>query len=174
MDIEPPVENQLSREKETSKISTETFHKVGSDVFGFAVTFGLEMARADLVHPQLDPLKQGQPPLVNYDNSPHLLVEALQHGGDTLEGYGISLATYAILTKLATQKIPEKLRLAFSFLTANAVVVAVESGILRGRPDFLDIPAGVVGSSFFLGMHLLGTYLGRRAQAKIDAKQDII
>ena len=145
------------------QLSSETLWTVASDVIGFGMTFGLEMARASMVHPELDPLSQNQPPVITH---PDWLVHTLEHGGDSLEGYGLSMAAYVVFAKFLGQKVPEKLRLAYSLVASNAVIAVVEVGLQRGHPDFLDLPAGIVGSSFFLGMHLLGRWYGKRADAK--------
>lgn len=143
-------------EKSASTKEVVPFETIWTDLIGFSMALGIEMSRAELVHPDLSPLSKGNPPPVNYENAPDLLVNSLQHGGNILEGFGISYFTYYGLHKISMGKIPEKVKLALSLLASNLTVVGVEAGGLgSGGPDVLDIPAGVVGSSLFLGVHLL-------------------
>ncbi|MFH1174575.1 MAG: hypothetical protein V1725_05545, partial [archaeon] len=137
-----------------------TFPVVMEGVAGGAL-FGLETIRAELVHPDVSVIgimnkAAGLPVhdrISTAQNTNLELYKTLQHGGNVIEGYGLSFCAYYAMHWLFPRS-SEKLKCWTSFLFSSAFIASYESGLLTGKtPDYWDIPAGVVGSLLYLGVH---------------------
>lgn len=127
----------------------------------------LETIRAELVHPEVGYIgllrrSAGSPqpdPLLSPEiNS--ALYGVLQHSGDFHEGFGYTGMSYIALSYLFP-RMKEKYNLMIAITGPNLFIAAYESGLLTSKtPDYADIPAAIVGSVAFLGLHrLLNKYL---------------
>ena len=137
------------------------------------VLYGLinlaETIRADYVNPASNVIKKVLNTAVPQDMNPSFareqspfLYDVMQHSGDFLDGYFMSFFIYNALTFVAPRT-SEKLRAGIAAGVSSLVVIGVEQGILvRQQPDTLDIPAGVLGSIFYLGTHYFGRKLSRK------------
>lgn len=96
-----------------------------------------------------------EPALITAENTPDFIYESVNHSGDLIDGFAITGAIYYAETLLLKNKLSEKVRLGTAWIASNLVVAGVEAGVLGNQPtDIWDIPAGVVGSTMFLGAHL--------------------
>lgn len=83
-----------------------------------------------------------------------LIFRVLQNIGDLPYGYFISLGVHEGLSKVAP-KLSEKFKAGISIATATAVISSVELGWVPflGTADPTDIPAGIIGSLIYAGVH---------------------
>lgn len=144
------------------------------EVMGFGLVTGAETLRATYVHPAVGlngfisesyglPQREA---LMERADTP-LLYGALQHGGDIFEGYLYPFAMYNALTVLFPRT-SENFRMGVSLVTANLIILGAESGLFTGgKPDFLDVPAGVAGSLLYLGAHYLSRRLIQRRDERV-------
>lgn len=116
------------------------------------------------------------------DKMPEYFQNFLHNIGDVWDGYTVSMLTYYGVSMLSSRtkiEIPEKAKLAFSFLVGSAVVVGAESGLLRpggieNAPDFADIPAGILGATIFAGiMWLNKRFIEDSGKAIKEIEEDI-
>ena len=155
------IENKFDENKFLSS-TVETLGAVG--------TVALEEVRTKHIHPS-----------VNFENiisrsynAPievsGLSKEILQHVGDFWEGYIYPFILYNSLSFLFP-KMSERTKLGISLGLTNLVIAAVESGFVTGqKPDYADIPAGVIGSLAYAAVH----YLGKNIANKISTTKTSI
>ncbi len=121
-----------------------------SEAFTFAATFAPEMAKAtDRM------LKTNILPSSGLLDNP-VLNTLYYNSGDAMNGFEIAFFTHCLLDGFVP-KMSEKLRAGISFAVGIGAVVFAETvqtpyNIL-GTPDIADIPAGILGALFYLGVH---------------------
>lgn len=118
---------------------------------------GLEYGRSAMVNPSSHPLAYlyNPEPAMHRANNP-MLFDILQHGGDMFEGAFYPFAIYNFLTLIAARTLPEKVRIGAAFAITNGIIAATELGFINDqKPDYADIPAGVIASLIYIGIHRL-------------------
>lgn len=154
-------------ELDEDHLRASKYIKSALELLSTAGVWIIETVRAELVHPEVGHLGQirrsagyHQPiPLLSPETNPGLY-GVLQHSGNFHEGFGYTAFSYIILSHLFP-RMKEKYALITSIAGSNLFIAAYESGLLNSKiPDYPDIPAAIVGSVAFLGLHkLLSNYL---------------
>lgn len=116
-----------------------------------------EIVRMEHVHPTYhnSDFRRATPRLMRKQHPK--LFSVLEHLGDFYDGYYIPYCIYTGLS-FVFPKISERYRLGISLIIiANEIIAAKEMGLVDGQKhDYLDIPAGIAGTLFYVGMHYLG------------------
>ncbi len=147
------IENKFDEGKLLST-STETL--------GAIAIVLLEEARTKHIHPEANfenIISQSYNAQAKVSGLPK---EILQHAGDFWEGYIYPFVLYNTINFLFP-KMSEKVKLGISLGLSNLFIAAVESGLVTGqKPDYADIPAGLLGSLAYLGIHSIGKNIGKK------------
>ena len=145
-----------------------------TEAMGGSMLFGAEIGRWISMRPTEnglpinpkfaeDPSKV-QPPAISPENTPDFVYNSLAHSGNIFDGYALTMGFYYFLSLLPTNRLGERIRLGTSWIASNLVVSGVETGLFFGQHrDLLDIPAGVAGSTLFLGARLISKIFAERA-----------
>lgn len=144
-----------------------------SEAFIVTHTIIFEAVRGFLVGlKKSDFLKNASGGTLTLDEVPKDLA-LLQNLGDYPDGFTVALITYSLLALTAKEKVTESAKLAAAFVVGSAVVAAHETGlmgnIVPGTPDIADIPAGIIGSAIYVGVHQLVKGFVNKADQEIDA-----
>lgn len=93
---------------------------------------------------------------VDLTNPDTLQYALFNNTGDFADSYMISFFTHAILCSVAG-RVPEKLRVGISMAIACGATVATEVFIPQSLGgDLRDIPMGITGAFFYLGLNVIG------------------
>lgn len=147
-----------------SEIGMQKFfrHTFWSEFIGFGFVNAFELFRHFTVNlmgrKQIQEMaKYPQSPLINPDSP---LFPLMQNAGDLWDAYLLTWVGYHVISKLSLGKTSEGFNLGLAAAISSAIVVLTEMGEIHiGKPDILDIPAGLVGVAVFSLIHCVGNKL---------------